>query len=88
MKKVLIYTLDYCPYCKKALEFFDKNHIEYENIDVTYNEEEMTQKIALMFGLKNEITYPQIIIDKNNIGGYDNLIELNESNKLKEMLEN
>ena len=40
-KKIEIYTVDYCPYCHKALAFFKENNIEYEQHDITQNEKEM-----------------------------------------------
>lgn len=86
MKKVLIYTLNYCPFCQKAIDFLKNKEIPYENIDITYDEEEMTKKIAQIFNIKDEITFPQIIIGKDNIGGYDNITELEKNGKLEELL--
>ena len=32
MKNVIIYTLNYCPFCKKALDFFKEKNINFEEI--------------------------------------------------------
>ena len=86
MKNVLIYTLNYCPFCKKALDFLEKLGVPFENIDVTYDEENMTEKIRQMFDLKGEITFPQIIIDKKNIGGYVDMMRLERKGELDKLL--
>ncbi|HIK01754.1 TPA: glutaredoxin family protein [archaeon] len=41
MIKVKIYTTPTCAYCISAKEFFDKNDIEYEAIDITKDAEGM-----------------------------------------------
>ena len=87
MKTVLLYTLNYCPYCKKAIEFFTEKKIPFENIDVTYDEEEMTARIKDMFDIENEVTFPQIIIGHQNIGGYSDLIKLERRGQLVNLLE-
>ena len=87
MKHVLLYTLDYCPFCKKAIEFFTQKGIPFENIDVTYNEEEMTERIREMFNIKGEVTFPQIIIAHQNIGGYSDLMKLEQEGQLVNLLE-
>lgn len=87
MKNVIIYTLNYCPFCKKALDFFKEKGIAFEEIDVTYDEENMTEKIKNMFKLEKEVTFPQIIIDKQNIGGYSDLMKLEQEGQLSKLLE-
>lgn len=87
MKNVIIYTLNYCPFCKKTLDFFKEKGIAFEEIDVTYDEENMTEKIKNMFKLEKEVTFPQIIIDKQNIGGYSDLMKLEQEGQLSKLLE-
>lgn len=87
MKNVIIYTLNYCPFCKKALDFLKEKNINFEEIDVTYDEENMTEKIKNMFKLEKEVTFPQIIIDKQNIGGYSDLMKLEQEGQLSKLLE-
>ena len=86
MKNVLIYTLNYCPFSKKALDFLTQKGVPFENVDVTYDEENMTEKIRQMFDLKGEITFPQIIIDKKNIGGYVDMMRLERKGELDNLL--
>ena len=83
MKKVIIYTTDYCPFCTKAKRLLDMKKVTYEENDVTHDQalrEEMTKKA------EGRRTVPQIFIDGKPIGGCDDLYALNEAEKLNELL--
>ena len=69
-----IYTVDYCPYCKKALAFFDEHNIQYTRHRIDDNEAQMRKKLGEMYDIKGDVTVPQIIIDGKRIGGYTDLI--------------
>ncbi len=77
-----LYTVDYCPYCKKALRFFDERNLVYKNYDITQNEEEIRKKIGEMYNITGRVTVPQIIINGKHIGGYSDMINLYEQGKL------
>ena len=74
LKTVEIYTLDYCPYCQKAKFFFDEHKVKYTEIPCDDNDEEMRKKLSEKYNLESLATFPQIIIDNENIGGYSDLI--------------
>ena len=84
MVKVKLYTKDYCPYCKRALSLLESYVGEdgFENIDALQNEEEF-EEIKTKTGSQ---TVPQIFIDDKFIGGCDELFDLHNSGKLKELL--
>jgi glutaredoxin-like YruB-family protein len=49
--KVKVYSTPTCPYCVKAKEFLKENNIEFEDIDVSSNQEaakEMVEKSGQM----------------------------------------
>ena len=73
MKKVVVYTLDYCPFCKKAVKTLNEHGIEFEHIDVTSDEENYSKKLKEKYNIVGEVTYPQIIVDNKRFGGNDNL---------------
>lgn len=82
MKKVEIYTLAYCPYCQKA-KFLLKNHnVEFTEISCDENEEDMREQLTKKYNLKTLATFPQIIIDDINIGGYSDLKQKTESGEI------
>ena len=72
---IKIYTLDYCPYCKRALAFLNEKNLSYEQIRLDDNEEETLEKLAQEYGIKGDVTVPQIILNGVRIGGYDDMIK-------------
>ena len=82
MAKVVIYTKDPCPYCTRAINFFNEKHISFEEIDLTGNFDEMDR-------IKNETgwrTMPIIMINDKLIGGYTDLKTLDDEGKLDALL--
>lgn len=82
MKKIEIYTLDYCPYCQKAKFFFNEHGIKFDEIPCDNDEEEKRVELTKKYNLKSLATFPQIIIDGVNIGGYSDLIEKYNSKQI------
>ncbi len=82
MAKVKIITKVPCPYCDRAINFFQSKGIAFEKIDLTNQPEEIIR-------LKNETgwkTVPMIFINDQMIGGYTDLKELDDSGQLSKML--
>ncbi len=64
---VKIYTTPTCPYCHMAIDFFEKNNIVFEEIDISKNE-----KIAAdIIKRSNHIGVPIIEIDNRFVAGFD-----------------
>lgn len=78
-----IYTVDYCPYCKKALAFFDEHNIQYTRHRIDDNEAQMRKKLGEMYDIKGDVIVPQIIIDGKRIGGYTDLIAAYDNGDIK-----
>lgn len=85
MSKVVAYTVGYCPYCKKAKALLNQKGIDFEDIDITDNEDEMREKLEKIANGRN--TVPQIFINDVSIGGYTDLKALNDSGELDKLLE-
>jgi glutaredoxin 3 len=82
MKQVKIYTTSYCPYCKRAKDFFNSLDLPFEEIDVEHNEilrDELSKKY-------NWLTVPMIVIGDQFIGGFDDLFALHKNKKLLELV--
>ena len=71
MKNIIIYTQNSCAYCEAAKEVFKKKDWKYTE----YNLKEDENKVSLFERFPNAKTVPQIWIDDNHIGGYDELME-------------
>lgn len=72
MKKVVIYTWRYCPFCHKAKALLDREKIQYDEIVIDGNEE-ARQKLKKKTGSGS---VPQIFVDDVFIGGCDELHQL------------
>ena len=82
MAKVVIYTKDPCPFCDRAINFFNARDIAFEEIDLTGQDAEINR-------IKKETgwaTVPIILIDGKLIGGYTDLKTLDEEGKLDPLL--
>lgn len=82
MARIVIYTANYCPYCFGAKSLLRSKNVEFEEIDVTHAPE----RRAEMERLSGRYTVPQIFIDGNPIGGYDDARQLDDEGKLDPML--
>ena len=67
MPKVKIYSTPICPFCKQAKDFFKEKKIEFEDIDVSENQEaakEMKEK-------SGQMAVPVIEINEKILVGFD-----------------
>ena len=72
MKKITIYSTDLCRYCDLAKMFLDKKGWKYEEINI----EKLGWNRSKLLEVGKATTVPQIVIDGEPIGGYDDLIKL------------
>ncbi len=79
MKKIIIYTTNYCPYCVKAKMLLDRKGLKYTEIDVTNKPDERTKLVEKANGRK---TVPQIFIDDIHVGGCDDLYAKEKAGEL------
>jgi len=67
MLKIKIYSTPFCGYCKMAKDFFDKNGLPYEEIDVSIDEAAAKEMVAKT----NQMGVPVIEIGDEIIVGFD-----------------
>lgn len=82
MNRIEIYSKNWCPFCAKAKALLTSKELEYAEIDVTSN----VEREAEMINRSGRRSVPQIFIDGEPVGGYDDLATLNASGKLDEQL--
>lgn len=82
MPKVVVYTKAACPYCNLAKELLTARKIPFEEIRIDLD----TAKLEDMIKRSGRRTVPQIFINDQPIGGYDDLAGLAKSGKLDELL--
>ena len=84
MKKVEIYTTQWCPYCHAAKSLLDEKGVEYEEVDADKPETRM----AMVQRAHGRRTVPQIFVGETHVGGYDDMAALDRSGKLDPLLAN
>jgi len=85
MKKVVIYTGPMCNYCSAAKHLLNKKKINYEEIDIGYDDKKREEMLKKSNGAK---TIPQIFIEEKHIGGYVELKALENKGELDRLLKN
>ena len=71
--EAFIYSKETCPYCVKAKEFLD-------GMDIPYTEFQLAEGMTIAEFAPSDLpsglnTVPQITINGNHIGGYDELVK-------------
>ena len=78
MSLIKIYTTNWCSYCVMAKRYFDEQEISYQEINI---EEEGMSREELQ-KVTGGMSVPQIVIDDEVIGGYDNLMAMASAGEL------
>ncbi len=79
---VKIYSTTWCPSCVFAKRLLEQENIPFEEINI----EEMGMSREDLGKLTGGMTVPQIVINNKSIGGYEDLLQLNQNGTLKELL--
>ena len=83
MKKIEIYTTNFCPFCVKAKLLLKKKNIKFSEIDVS-NDEALREKMTIMANGARSV--PQIFVDNIHIGDCDKIYKLDQEKKLDKLL--
>jgi len=80
--KVEVYSSAHCPYCVMAKQLLDRKGVVYTEISVDLD----PSKRQLMMKKSRQRTVPQIFINDESIGGYTDLVAINNSKRLDNLL--
>lgn len=83
MPPITVYATMFCPFCIRAKRLLDKKGFRFNEIDVTMRPKlraEMTEKAG------GRHTVPQIWIGEVHVGGCDELMALERSGQLDQLL--
>ena len=83
MARVVIYTTNYCSYCRAAKALLSSKNISFEEIDVSDDPDRRVK----MERLSQRRTVPQIFIEGVAIGGFDNLRQLELTGGLDRLMQ-
>jgi glutaredoxin 3 len=82
MKRVTVYTTDPCPWCINAKALLKKRGVEYHEINLAKDPDgraELVRRTGLM-------TFPQILVDEQPLGGFDQLLAADRAGHLSDLL--
>ncbi|MFW6288044.1 MAG: glutaredoxin 3 [bacterium] len=76
--KIEIYSMERCPYCKKAKAFLKSKGLDFHEYDI----DDKKVKLEMKKRTNGAKTVPQIFIEDYLIGGFDDMMEMKRSGKL------
>lgn len=79
MPQVTIYTTNYCPYCRAAKSLLKAKNIAFDEMNI----ENDSAKRQWLFKVTGQKTVPQIFINNQSIGGFEELKQLDQEGKLE-----
>jgi len=85
MLRILVYTTQYCGYCRAAKNLLRAKGLEFQEIDVGFDPGKRGEMVERAGGLR---TVPQIFIHGRHVGGHDELAALEREGKLNDWLAN
>ena len=77
-RKILIYSTSWCQPCKLAKKLLQERGLEFQEIDI----EEKGWSREDLFDITGGRTVPQVVINDDTIGGYDDLVRFEQEGKL------
>lgn len=83
MSSVTVYTTDPCPFCLQAKTLLSKRGIPFDEVNLAKDptgRAELIEKTGMM-------TFPQVVIDGQVVGGFSELRELDRSGRLVELVD-
>jgi glutaredoxin len=70
MKKVSMYTLSTCPWCRKTKQFFNQRHIPFEFVDYDLADETTQDRIMRELDAEGGKGFPFVRIGDQTVEGY------------------
>ncbi len=83
MAKIEMYSKDYCPYCDRAKNLFERKGVTPEIFNI---QSDPAKQREMLERKPDARTVPQIFIDDVAVGGFDDLNALDKAGKLDKML--
>ena len=84
MKKVVIYTGDFCVHCEWAIGLLNRKNIVFTEYNVA---KDITKREEMLKKSNGAITVTQIFIEDHHVGGNRELQALEREGKLNSLLE-
>ena len=82
MRTITVYTTEPCGYCRQAKALLAKRGLDYDEINLARDAEGRAE-LAMRTGM---MTFPQVVIGDELVGGFTELAEADRSGRLAELL--
>lgn len=82
-KSIVVYTAPACPFCVQAKALLGRRGLAFEEKMISYEDEEAWAELDKKSGGMK--TVPQIYVDGQIVGGYQELLELDHRDQLKSL---
>jgi glutaredoxin 3 len=82
MKSVIVYTTEHCSRCASAKMLLRRRGIEYEEVNLAKDPDGRAE-LSLRTGM---VTFPQIVIDDETLGGFDDLLAADRGGRLQQLV--
>ena len=81
MASVVMYTTDRCPYCDRAKELLERRSVPFTEVNLE-RDPAGRQALAARTG---RMTFPQILVGEQSIGGFSELVRADRAGLLAAM---
>jgi glutaredoxin 3 len=82
MNRIMLYTTEPCSFCRQAKALLSKRGLTYDEINLAMDaagRAELAQRTGMM-------TFPQVIIGDQLVGGFTELLSADRSGRLSELV--
>lgn len=83
MPKIEVYSTAVCPYCVAAKNLLKSKGLDWTEVRIDMDPSQRDSMLARSGGRR---TVPQIFINDQHVGGFDDLVAADRSGKLAELL--
>ena len=83
MSRVTIYTTEPCGFCRVAKSLLAKRGVAYDEINLAKDPAGRSELVRIT----GMMTFPQVVIDGESIGGYQELVAADRDGRLRDFSE-
>jgi glutaredoxin 3 len=82
MPEVVVYRTPFCGYCFRVKHLLESKGVPFKEVDVSGDQD----KRQWLAEVTHQRTVPQVFINGQSVGGFDDLARLNRSGELDRLL--
>jgi glutaredoxin 3 len=79
--RITVYTTEPCGYCRTAKALLDRRGIPYDEINLAKDADGRAELVALT----GMMTFPQVMLDGEPLGGFQELVAADRSGRLTDL---